>query len=194
MTHLTGAEFADLLDGRLGSARAAHVAGCAACRDEAEALGAARALALEAGVPEPSPMFWDRFGARVAEAIREPGKPRPRPWPGWAPSWTGWAGGAVIGLLIVVSSWLARAPVAPDRQSVAPPDAPAAAVFRDHLDEDLDWLVVRAAAEDLAPDEAEALGMAPRPGAADAVLLELSEEERAELTRLLEAELKRSGA
>ena len=59
MKHLSASEFVDHAEGRLSGARASHVDGCRAI-----------AAAADADVPEPSPLFWQRFPERVHEAIR----------------------------------------------------------------------------------------------------------------------------
>ena len=53
---------------------------------------------------------------------------------------------------------------------------------------------MRAAAEDLDAAAAEAAGLAAGPGAVERVAAQLTDAERAELIRLIEDELKRSGA
>jgi hypothetical protein len=65
---------------------------------------------------------------------------------------------------------------------------------RDDVEADAAWAVVRTAAQDLAYEEAEAEGLSPRPGSAEIAVLQMSNDERAELARLIANELKRSGA
>lgn len=202
MRHLTGAEFAEWLEGELPAARAAHLDTCAACRDEAASIRAVLTDASMVEWAEPSPLFWDHFGARVSKTIAD------EPPPATAPGWTAWlrtpaatwaAAAALAVLLMVAALWRATL-VAPAR----PPDNPVAAApgsvplidplaGMEDLEEDAAWAVVRSAVDDLAWDDARAAGVTARPGSADLAIMELSNEERAELARLLEAELKRSG-
>jgi hypothetical protein len=78
MQHLTGDALVDLVEGLVSDADVPHLASCDRCRDQLAGLRAARAMAAEkeaVEVPEPSPLFWDHFSARVraatdAEAIR----------------------------------------------------------------------------------------------------------------------------
>lgn len=78
MSHVS-TELTALLDGALGPAEAravrAHLAGCAACRDEEARLRAAAALiAALPPPPPPSPAFAARLEARLeAERARGPG-------------------------------------------------------------------------------------------------------------------------
>ena len=71
-THLSSQEFVDALEGGLDVARQHHLSACAACQTEVEAL---RAIVVDvetvADVPEPSPLFWDHFQARVQAAIEK---------------------------------------------------------------------------------------------------------------------------
>lgn len=61
----------DLIDGRLDTEAAAkaesHLAQCAACRAELDALKATRALLRQAETPGPRGSFWYRLDARLAE-------------------------------------------------------------------------------------------------------------------------------
>ena len=61
------------------------------------------------------------------------------------------------------------------------------------MEDDQAWKVVRAAADGLPWEDVQAAGIAARPGAAEGVVMELTAEERAELAKLLESEMKRSG-
>ena len=63
----------------------------------------------------------------------------------------------------------------------------------DNIEADEAWAVVRAAAEGLAWEDAHAVGISAYPGSAEGIALELTAEERAELGRLLNTEMKRSG-
>ena len=56
------------------------------------------------------------------------------------------------------------------------------------------WAVVRTAVEGVTWEDVHRAGIAPRPGSAERVALELNADERAELRRLLDEEIKRTGA
>ena len=198
MKHLTRAEFVDLIDPSpsLPAERAQHVETCAQCREEAEMLRAMRALAAEDATPDPSPLFWDHFAARVAEGVRR--EPVPTPSHRWVPvpfaTWA--AAGMIAALLISVAVWRATlhapAPLVPAHVS-APSDL-ATVEPADDLDNDEAWAVVRAATADLAYEEAHEAGISPRPDEVENEALQLNAAERIELGRLLDEDMKRKGA
>jgi hypothetical protein len=200
MNHLSEREFIDLLDGQLPPSRAAHVEACAGCREQVESTRVARTLALEDRAPEPSPLFWERFPARVRGALHT-ADPTPRaPWTAWLrrPAIV-WAGGAMLAILVLATVLVrppAPAPVSPATAAASDwsPSARAAADLRDDMEADAAWAIVRSVAEDMDWDDAHAAGLSARPGSAEMVVLELSDEERAALARLLEIELRRQGA
>jgi hypothetical protein len=191
MTHLTETEIVDALDGRLDTVRGSHVERCAACRDRVEALRGALLAAREDQVPEPSPLFWEHLSGRVADAVRS-GPPPARS--AWLPGWR-LATAVVVVAVISGIAWQAfrapdrgNAPLAPVEQRLAADPDPGAEDFLDA------WAALEVAAADLEWEEAQAIGIAYRPGSAEPLVGELTEAERAELARLIEEELKRHGA
>ncbi|MCA1560401.1 MAG: hypothetical protein LC804_09090, partial [Acidobacteria bacterium] len=74
--------------------------------------------------------------------------------------------------------------------------SPGANIDADDLEADKAWALVRTAADDMEwrEEDAHAAGLNARPGSAERAVLELSTEERIELARLLDDELRRSGA
>ncbi len=198
MAHLTETELVDLLDRELEAGRMRHLEACASCREQAEALGAALGSACGDQVPEPSPLFWEHFSARVADAIRvEPSASR---WRGpFAAPWWGLATAAVLLLLVGGLTWQvlpgrdARHPLTPvspasERTLVDSPGALEAAEFVDA------WDALQGLAADLEWEEAQTIGIGSRPGSAEPMVGELTADERLELARLIEIELKRHGA
>ena len=189
MTHLQQTEFVDLLDGTLHATRVAHVQECPECRATAGRMQATLTRVASDPAEGPSPLFWERFAARVNERIDQPA-----PLAGW---FTGprvaFGAIAVVVVLLLIFTLLAtpRGGLAPS--PAAPAEVAAAPEPIDDLDADPDWAIVRAAADDLNLDDAQAAGLAARPGTADRVAMELTAAERAELVRLLQAEFK-SGA
>lgn len=188
MTHLTDEQIVDAMDGSLLPAAAAHVSACAAC---ASKVGEARNAFREAAgldVPDPSPLFWQHFAERVNAAIDHP--PVASGW-GW-PRVAGWAT-AVLLVIGVIAIFAMRSGEVPRQIPVV--QTPAGDVVEPiPIDEDEAWAVVRTLATDLHYEDAHEAGVMPRAGAVDRAATELSEEERAELVRLLENELKRTGA
>ena len=210
MKHLNRAELVDFIEASplLPAGRARHVSTCNECRAEADALGSMRALATTDEVPEPSPLFWDHFSARVADAVREeaPGREshahdgmrwRRSPFATWAAAATM----AVLVMLTVVwrttlhAPGPAKGPAITGTAAGKGAVAPAAVASGDENDVDADeaWAVVRAAAQDLRWEEAHAAGLSAHPGAAEGLALELTADERSELARLLDKELKHTG-
>ena len=207
MTHLTDVEFVDLVDGTLAPARARHLDACESCRASASAIRETLSRAANAEIPEPSPLFWDHFSARVQEGVRAESV-APSGWFGWAQSATmKWAmSGALLTLLLVAVVWRASAPR--PGSSASEPIATASntgPADPDAFDPDLDeaWALVRTVADDVARDtpasdeiawdEVATEGFGVRPGAVEHAMVALTGDERSELLRLLQAETKQPG-
>lgn len=65
--HLKDERLLEVLEG----AEDPHLSGCAQCQARLEEARTALALALEARVPDPSPLYWDSLRKRVALRIEE---------------------------------------------------------------------------------------------------------------------------
>jgi hypothetical protein len=200
-THLSQSELVDFAEGALDSRRAAHAESCAACREQVEALRAMLRDTAAIEVPEPSPLFWEHFAARVrGEIAAEPAAGRPA----WA--WLGMRGlvpfAAAVALVMAVFSgmYLVRAgrvgPMA--SLTVAGPAAVTGAASDGQMDglPDPDnaevWSVLTDAASAVEFDDARDAGMHVPPAAIDHAVQRLSAAELTELGRLLQSELKRS--
>ena len=204
MTHLTEAEFVDLLDATLPPSRESHLDACDDCRAVAATMRDALSRAAAVEMPEPSPLFWEHFSARVHEGVRGAESDAAATWFGWAHGETfRWAmSGALLTLLLVsgvwVSVWRARAPGAATATTASNAPIADAASDRDldGFDPDTDqaWALVRAVADDVSWDDAEAGGVGVRPGSAERAMVTLTTDERSELVRLLQAETKQPGA
>jgi len=195
MSHLTDIEIVDLIDGTLRADRQQHVDGCDACRARAEGLRSTLLRASDADIPEPSPLFWDHFSARVHGAVHDAS-------PNESPRWFSrptlkWAiAGAVATVVLVTAVWRASAP--PWRTPGTPGAPPLVAVSAPDLDIDASdpdsdqaWALVRAVADDSTWDDDDAeSGFAVRPGSAERAMADLTHAERRELVRLLEAEIR----
>ena len=199
MTHLSRAEFVDLIESSpaLPAERTQHVQRCERCRQEAETLRAARLMAGADETPEPSPLFWDHFSARVSEQLRR--EPVPAPASRWIPvpfaTWT--VAGTVVALLISAVVWRTTL------HAPAPPNAPRQAIASrvltavdpgDDVESDEAWAVVRAATVDLAWEDAHNAGISAHPGDVENAALQLNAAERLELERLLDEDMKHNGA
>ena len=149
-------------------------------------------------VPEPSPLFWDHFGARVNRAIDA--APATRPWwrsPGYA--WLAVAAALFIAVATFYALTMPREGDVTIAAGSSPGADPVSATLRaetDGIDIESDeaWAVVRTFADELEYDEAREAGVMPRAGSVERAATELSVEERAELVRLIEEDLKRTGA
>lgn len=198
--HLSDAELVDYVEGVLVPSRTAHAEECGACGERATSL---RQILLSVAdtsgvdVPEPSPLFWDHFSRRVHDAVREaPLAGRHSPW--LRTPWLGWVSAAALVLVLAVATivWRQQQGITSPRATDTAPNASAANAADAHLDLDNDeeWALVRVVADDLHWDDAPAAGINAQPGSAELVALEMSPTERQELARLIENEMKRTGA
>jgi len=208
MSHLTDLELVDAVDGRedvagtLAADRRRHLDACDLCRARVDELRALIAQAAGADLPEPSPLFWNHFNARVRDGI-DGAHPGESVGGRWLSAWVQqgsvrWAAFATLVVALMVAGvWRVSAPtrrvgpVAADRgadvhRTPTSPESPDA-------DADPAWAVVRTVADSVKWDDAVA-GIGAEPGAAETVAGTLSPEERSELVKLLLAETKRPGA
>ena len=199
MTHLSEAEFVDLLEdaSALPPRRGAHLETCGSCREQVDALRAMLRQTAAVDVPEPSPLFWEHLSKRVrADVAADPGAGS-----GW--SWLGIRGlvpfAAAVAMVVAIFSGVllvrgARdghiGSLVADRTAKATP-APRADSTSDAANAEV-WAVLTAAASDVAFEEAHDAGMHVHPAAIDHAVQDLSAAERNELGRLLQSELKRS--
>jgi hypothetical protein len=198
MNHLTRDELVDLLDGLLPPGRRAHLEGCATCRAQAGELHGAVARAVEAEVPEPSPLFWDHLSGRIREAAAQPGAATWRDRVRWPH--VGWTTGvASMALAVAVSLGLPSGHPSAPALSSAPTGIPAGSTVvegtgvADDIEADEAWAVVRGVADQVGWDATQDAGISPRLDAAERMALELSAGEQAALAELLTGELARAG-
>ncbi len=205
MNHLSRDELLDAVEG--GGGRREHLESCAGCRQEVEALAGVLNDVAATDVPEPSPLFWEHFSARVSEAVRleppAPGLPRSgalwraaadrlrhaRMLPGWR------LAVPAVGVLAIVAVLVVRLdrpdlpePMASREPATSP--APLQPVSADQAGTPADeesWLVFSALATEADPAGSAFSSLAP--GVAEGAVLEMTDEERGELVRLLKVEL-----
>ena len=187
MRHLTRDDLVDLAEGVRQESAASHLDSCDKCRRDLADLRGAITAAAAVDVPEPSPLFWDHFSARVHAAIASEGAPGQRRWlDRW--SWPGMTAPLTVAALILIAA------VVTVRVARAPGRLPAPASMNavvDTLDDPSLDLVA-----DLSGDfdwETAGEGLSIREGTADKALTQLTEGERVELRRLLEQELRQAG-
>lgn len=202
--HLRDTEFVDFAEGTLAGPRAAHLDSCAECRAHAEDVAAALRAVSAVDTPEPSPLFWDHFSARVRESVAHETPDRA----GW---WTSVGIRSFVPLVAALAVIVAvfsmtmlprigrKAPASGElTSSHAAADSNAVVVDVD-LPATVDaknaevWAVLTAAASDMGVEEAHAAGMATHPGSVDHEVTHLSQAELTELGRLLQTQLKGSG-
>lgn len=66
----------DVMDGAGAAEAGEHLRSCADCRERLEEARAGMALAIEAEVPEPSPLYWEGFSRQLGRRLGA----QPRPW------------------------------------------------------------------------------------------------------------------
>jgi hypothetical protein len=194
MSHLSRTELLDVVeDLDIADEHRRHFESCEECRATAASLRATMAEVQGDDGTEPSPLFWDHFAARVADAIRdESPTAREDSRLAWFSShrarWMAAALVIVLGMTAVISRVTLHAPT---------PVGTAARV--DPLGTEIDeaWgevLREQASWGNLPWDATEPDAITAGPGTAEQVVMELTADERMELARLIEREMKRSGA
>lgn len=203
--HLTALELVDLVEHTRPEVSAPHLASCERCRAQLQEMRRLMAAASAVQVPEPSPLFWDRFSDRVRDAVAAE-RDVPRRWWNAGMSWRRLlipASAVAVAAILVVSAMTPRAPApqAPIASTAsnhpAPAVAPAASGvlndgFEDAADDESLTLVADLSAA-LNLDPATDANLAPNGGAEHAVT-HLNDDELRELQQLLKQELASSGA
>ena len=186
--HLRSEEFVDALDGALDARRLDHLESCAACRGELANLRAVMADVKPAGdVPEPSPLFWDHFSARVRQGTAEAPTPSPTIW--WRSAWRPLVGLAAAAAFVTVMVVSRTGPdVPPTTPSQAALDSMAFDPFADETESSLAF--VSAAASDLSWEEARAVDLAPAASVVESAIDRLTAAQRAELVKLIREDLR----
>jgi hypothetical protein len=184
--HLSPEEFVDALDGTQ-PASATHLAECAECREELSRLQVTLGEARDLEAEEPSPLFWDHFSARVKQATAAESVGTSWSWGrfAWKPAvaLVAAAGALAIGVFMRP----ALEPGAPLARGVQPATELASAVVP-AFEDDGSWSLVTALASELDWNELSQAA-APSEGTADAMIEELTSEQRETLARLLQKEI-----
>jgi hypothetical protein len=190
MNHLSPDELIDAVEGTLGAERQSHLTECAACGGQTARLRLILRDARAVAPPEPSPLFWDHFSARVRAAIGSEAAPTTRWVPGWA-RWPVLAPIAALAVLIVgIAAVMPRQPARPiERAVVASPDS---ALDLASIGEQ-EWALVSDIVGPLDLDVAHEAGIIGL-GDAERAALGLSAAEQRELLRLLQQEMERTGS
>jgi hypothetical protein len=171
--HVSDRQLVDVLEGSAAASSREHAEACERCRERLSALRSGLALAREADVPEPSPLYWETFRSQVDVRLGREGERA--------------ASGLRLALVAaaLLVALLAALPLSRSGAPAGPVTLPA-------------WSALPPLAEDSnlallaqldAPEE-ELLVASSRQGL-PGMLAELSEAEKAELLKVLESELQR---
>jgi hypothetical protein len=190
MSHLSAETFVDLLDGSLSETSVPHLGVCQACRQQLAELRATWQAAEALEAPEPSPLFWDHFSARVHEAVSTEPIPARGWWPGAQWRMAVIVGAAAAALAVAVTIGPLRyggvTSTIPAGGAVAVAD-PVVTVAEPLLeDESLGF--VADLASNINWDNAADVGLTAH-GDADRALADMDDADRAELRRLLDEAL-----
>ena len=158
-------------------------------------LKATMSAAADVDVPEPSPLFWDHFSARVRQAVDAEAAPRRSFWK-WSRVLIPAVSVAAAVLAVALNRGNTGHVVGPLPLTVPAPVAPVASV--DLLADpqsagDTALTLVAELSSDMDFETAREAGLAAR-GSAEHAVTHLTGSELRELQRLLQEELARSGA
>jgi hypothetical protein len=192
--HLQPDELVDLAEGARAESSAPHLGECAVCRRQLAELKAMMAVTADVDVPEPSPLFWDHFSARVREAVAAEGAPRRLFWT-WPRLTVPAAAVAAAALLVAVALNTGRgsAPAPLVMPDPLPPVASVDVLSDPEAAGDTALTLVAELASDMDFDAAREAGFATR-GSAEHAVTHLTGSELRELQRLLQEQLAHSGA
>lgn len=205
MSHLSRDELLDAVESGRDVPAGHHAASCPACQAEIASLRAVLDDARAVDVPEPSPLFWAHLSARVRDAVAAEGTPArdvPRARPGlrWVLAMGSVAALAVAALVVVGrpsnpappgGTEPAIATAGPEISATADNDETGAAGDVTAGAAGEDWELVADLAESAEYDDVQSALDAGAPGAAESVVPTLTDEEQAELVRLIRAELQK---
>lgn len=218
MTHCTPDELLDVVDGARSSASLPHLRDCAACRTQLDELRAAIGEVAAVEVPEPPSHYWRHLSAHVRDAVqREQAGGRWRHWfrvdVAWQTAWPAAAAAVfVLAVLVVPRGGFERrspsgstslpGPVTPTVASSSSEAGqtervdgfrtPDETLLGDSVHESL-IAFMQDLAEGMDAESVEA-SLRPDVAVADAAVEELSDDERIEMQRLIQAAMRGSGA
>jgi hypothetical protein len=207
--HLNPEELVDLAEGARLEASAPHLRSCDACRRQVADLRSAMTAAAAVESPEPSPLFWEHFSARVHGAVAAEGAlPAARVW--WKSLPWAAAAGLATAAAVVLAAYVTMSSPGSPRSQFSPASSsraitPAATAPVAVLDanpapleplgaaDDPSLLIVADLASQLDPAAAADVSW-NHVGAVDEAVTSLTAGERVELRRLLAEALAKRGA
>ena len=193
--HLSPEEFVDAAEGTRTDASLPHLAECDRCRGELADLRRTMAVAVDADLPEPSPLFWQHLSARVGERIDAEITNVGRTW--WQASirprlLVPLSAAALLVLIVALApsfrSARVPAPVGPESVAAVEPSNDSADLAADPL-----LTLVSDMSASMDRDSASAAGFAD-PDSAEHAVTHMNTDELTALKQLLQAEMTRSGA
>ena len=189
--HLTTQELIEALDGGLLSRRQTHLEACEACREQVALLRRVTNDVAAVDLPEPSPLFWEHFSRRVHAATQVEAIPVRQPW--WTGAWRPLMAVCSVVVAVILAVTVGHAPLRPVVGVPEAVDVSTIASAASGLDttlgaDDESLNFVAQVASTISDDE---LQQAARPtgDATDAMVEELTPGQRAELVRLLKAQI-----
>ena len=193
--HLSPEEFVDAAEGTRTDASLPHLAECDRCRRELADLRRTMAVAVDADVPEQSPLFWQQLSARIDERIDAEITNVGRSW------WRACIRPRVLVPLSAAALLVLIVALAPSFRSarVAPPvgPGPVAAVEPSNDSADLAADPLLTLVSDMSAnmdlDSVSAAGFAD-PDSSEHAVTHMNTDELTALKQLLQAEMTRSGA
>jgi hypothetical protein len=197
MRHLTSEQLIDLAEGGRAASSTPHLQSCETCRNRLAELRATLSVAASVDVPEPSPLFWDHFSARVHDAVEAERAAGASVFSRWSwlrltPLRAGALAAVVLAIVIVTSGGRPGQPVS----APAGPAASAAGPLDDTLSlgDDPSLSLMADLAADLDWDAASEAGLTTHVGVDNDAVTELTDGERRALNQLLKGELAHRGA
>jgi hypothetical protein len=184
--HLAPQDLVDALDLVLSPAKQAHLDNCERCLAGLRDLEQVAIDVKRVSVPEPSPLFWQHFSVQVHARTADIERPLRSPWTiGWRPL----AVVACVVIAVLVAQKLPQRLLTSDiRLRTDGAIATAGSTFdvggTSADDESLGFVAQIAAAA--SPEDLQ-IAAQPNPDATDAMVEQLTAEQRAELKRLLTA-------
>jgi hypothetical protein len=184
--HLSPREVVDALDRVLEPGRGRHLDACAHCREQLERVRQTieTVQASDDDVPEPSPLFWEHFQARVRESTDEVAV-SDFGWRAWRWRALAVAAPGLLAVMVLVTiGRQARAPL----EGMPVPTAPAvegpAELIAEGAISAPGWPEMVDMTANLAAEQLRAVAPV-RSGTAETWLEDFTPDERAELVRLL---------
>jgi hypothetical protein len=186
LMHLSPREFVEAVDRALSSDRLHHLDECESCRQHvAELRGLLQDAETLAGVPEPSPLFWEHFSRRVHAATVGQMRAAPRAW--WRNGWRPLAAVAAVAGAVALVVVFRPAPAGPSAgpARVASAGAVAGPVL---AADDASIALIADLAAELPPEELQQVARPTREATA-AAIDQLTPEQCEVMVRLIKAQM-----